>query len=262
MDSGNESGVEEESVEGSAGADQRVENDSPTDENRNSGTEALEEVDAADRMIIYEGNMRIEVENYGNAQRRIEQHIEEMDGYIVESNVQEEKEEEPKGLLTVRIPQEHFSSFLNVVEKVGTKVLDRSTNGNDVTEEYVDLEAQLRSQETVEERLLSFLEKAETTEDLLAISDDLSVTQQEIEQLKGRINYLENHVDYSTITIEMKENAGSAVAKKDSLQTWREAQNLFKDTINAILTFFSQIAIFFIGLSPVLFPLFVFWQEQ
>lgn len=239
-----ESGAVEESGE-EAGSD---------DAGSGSSTEATP---SSDRMVIYNGNMVIAVEDFNEAQTQIENHIEQMGGYIAESSVQKESDDERHGSLSVRIPQENFTPFLNELESTSTEVLERSTNGNDVTEEYTDLESRLRSKETEEERLLSFMEDAENTEELLQISEDLSSIQEEIEQLTGRMNYLENHVAYSTVDIQIQEKAVSSLQDQESLHIWGSAKNLFTDTLNVILSFFSGLAVFVIGLSPVLIPLLI-----
>ncbi|AXF56173.1 DUF4349 domain-containing protein [Salicibibacter kimchii] len=227
-----------------------------SDEETNSNTEDITDVDASDQMIIYNGNISIEVGQFDEAQRQIEAHVEQMDGYIVESTVHDRDDEEDRsGTFSARIPQQNFTPFLDELEVIGTEVLERSTYGDDVTEEYVDLESRLQSQETVEERLLTFMEEAENTEDLLAISDDLASTQEEIEQIEGRMNYLENHVAYSTVSINVQEVAASTLQDRQSLNTWRQATSLFTDTVNVLVSFFSGLAVFLIGFSPVLVPL-------
>ncbi|QQK81351.1 DUF4349 domain-containing protein [Salicibibacter cibi] len=232
---------------------------STTDEETNDSTEDITDVDVSDQMIIYNGDISIEVDQFDDAQRQIEEHAEQMDGYVVESNVHDRDDEagNRSGTFSVRIPQENFTSFLDELEAIGTEVLERSTYGDDVTEEYVDLESRLQSKETVEERLLAFMEEAENTEDLLDISDDLASTQEEIEQIEGRMNYLENHVAYSTVNIDIQEVAASTLQDRESLNIWGQATSLFTDTVNVLVSLFSGLVIFMIGLSPVIIPLLV-----
>ncbi len=214
----------------------------------------------SEQMVIYNGNISIEVNDYDQAHNRIHEEVENVNGYIVESSVyQSEEQEQRVGTLVVKMPQDYFHPFLNELEATSANVLEKSTHGNDVTEEYVDLESRLRSKETVEERLLSFLDGAENTEDLLDISQDLSEVQEEIEQIKGRMNYLEDHVAYSTITIQLHEKRVNVASIQDqgSLNTTERAHSLFMDTINFLITIVSSIFIFIIGLSPVLVPLLI-----
>jgi chromosome segregation ATPase len=72
--------------------------------------------------------------------------------------------------------------------------------GNDVSEEMVDLDARLKAKQATEARLLDLMKQAKEANDLIAIANRLDEVQSEIEQIKGRIQYLNNQVDYSTVT--------------------------------------------------------------
>ncbi|WP_078594958.1 DUF4349 domain-containing protein [Evansella clarkii] len=216
-------------------------------------------VETQHRMVIYNADLSIEVNDYNSAYNDIQNKTVSAGGFIVESSQHQNDGGALSGYITVRLPQEHFHSFINDLESGSSTVLEKYVHGNDVTEEYVDLESRLRSQEAVEERLLSFMEQAENTEDLLNISQDLADVQEEIETITGRMNYLENHVAYSTVSIHIRERYGSAstLQNTDDLNTWERAQSLFTDTLNFIITFFSGAAVLIIGLSPVLLPLII-----
>ncbi|MGM8214802.1 DUF4349 domain-containing protein [Bacillaceae bacterium W0354] len=212
------------------------------------------------QMIIYTGNIDILVNDYTTATNDILDKVQQMNGFIVQSSEYQHGENENKfGEIVVRIPQEHFQSFMNHVETTSTEVLSKTTEGTDVTEEYVDLESRLRSKEAVEERLISFMNDAEKTEDLLKISNDLSTVQEEIERIKGKMNYLENHVSFSTITINIQEKRVTIpeIQSTKELNTMENATKLFMDTINFILNVASKIVVIFIGLSPIIVPLLI-----
>src|SRR5690606_37225471 len=142
-----------------------------------------------DRFIIYHANLSIEVKNYDEAVNEIESQAASKGGYVVESTMHGRGDDRRTGYITLRIPQEHFPSFLQFMEEGSFKVLDSNISGEDVTEEYVDLESRLKSKRVVEERLLAFMEEAEKTEDLLTISNDLATVQQDIEEVLGRMKY-------------------------------------------------------------------------
>ncbi|MFD2706629.1 DUF4349 domain-containing protein [Salibacterium lacus] len=227
-------------------------------DNTGSGGEqegAATDTKTSDRMVIYNGTLSLEVENYDESRSAIETQVENMGGYIVESSVESGEGNERTGSLSVRIPQEQFSSFMTAAEEAGTTVLNRSTKGEDVTEQYVDLESRLRSKETQEERLTAFMEEAGNTDALLQISEDLSAVQEEIEQLKGEMNYLENHANYATVDITLHERGAASLQSGGDLNTWEKSQQLFTKTLNGIVSAASGIAVFLIGLSSVLVPL-------
>ena len=146
------------------------ENDAETEELADEQSEVI----PTNRKIIHRAELQLNVKNLENAQLTIEKKVSEYGGYIVESNVHRESEESVSAQLTVRIPEKHFQKFLTDAEGEAAEVLNRNVTGEDVTEQYIDLESRVKSKRTVEERLLEFMGKAEKTEDLLKISSDLS----------------------------------------------------------------------------------------
>lgn len=90
-------------------------------------------------------------------------------------------------------------SFLDGLEELEVISFQKNVHGQDVTEEYFDIHSRLGAKQFVEARLLDFMEKAQRTDDLLAFSSELAKVQEEIERFKGRIRYLDQIVEYSTI---------------------------------------------------------------
>lgn len=219
-----------------------------------SGEEAKSDfsTSAVSRMIIHKANLEVSVKSIEEAQVSIEEKVSNYDGYIVESNVYRE-DDTSSGKMTVRIPEEHFHSFLNDTEKVAAKILERHVTGQDVTEQYVDLESRLKSKRAVEERLLEFMKGAQKTEDLLKISTDLAKVQEEIEIIVGKMNYLKNQTSFSTIEIAMYENrVVIPEIEKEELNTWQKTKKQFVTSTNFLLSAGSALIVFFIGNLPIL----------
>lgn len=220
---------------------------------------ASEEIDAAvsnqptNRMVIYNAEVQLRVKNFVNAQKELEQKATEYGGYLVESNTNRYGEEQLSGMMVFRIPQEHFTSFIHNAEDEAAEVLNKHVRGQDVTEEFVDLESRLRSKKAVEKRLLEFLESAGKTEDLLKISADLSKVQEEIEQLTGRMNYLQNQTSFSTVTITLEES-NILVPNIDNkeLNTWQKVKKQLVMNVNWLLSFFSGTIVLIAGNLPMI----------
>lgn len=238
------------------------------DAESSQGREMPENTDAAqqDRKIIYTADFRVEVKNYQDSVRSLQNSISEFGGYVVESAMYEESENSStSGYITARIPQEQFDAFTEVVEEGSDNVLESSVSGQDVTEEYIDLESRLKSKEVVEERLLSFMEQAEETEDLLAISNDLANVQEEIEEITGRMNYLQDKSDLATVTIHIQErDVKLSGVGEDDLNTWEKTQEQFMKSINFLISIFSGLFVFLVGNLPLILllgviGLIVFW---
>ncbi|RLL46792.1 DUF4349 domain-containing protein [Oceanobacillus piezotolerans] len=200
-----------------------------------------------ERKIIYNAHLNVEVKNFESSYTNIQNQVAEFDGYVVESSTFGATEgNPPSGQITARIPQTDFRSFIQLVEDGSSKVIDSSVSGQDVTEEYVDLESRLSSKQVVEKRLLGFMEQAEKTEDLLAISNDLATVQEEIEQIVGRMNYLENKSDLATVTIFLQEN-NTSLPSEGELNTWEKTKDQFMKSIHFLITAASAIFVFVVG---------------
>ncbi|CDO02864.1 hypothetical protein BN988_01344 [Oceanobacillus picturae] len=226
-------------------------------ENNESTEVETKEVEVEERKIIYTANLRLEVKEYQQAVDEIESQVADFNGYIVDSSTYGSSEESStSGHITARIPQERFQEFIQLVEEGAGKLLESNVSGQDVTEEYVDLESRLKSKRVVEERLLSFMEKAEKTEDLLTISSDLAKVQEEIEQVTGRMNYLRNKADLATVQIDIEENNVNITGmSEDELNTWERTKQQFLKSINTILAVLSGLFVFIAGNLPILIPL-------
>jgi hypothetical protein len=212
-----------------------------------------------DRMVIYQGYITIEVKDFIKARDEVQAKVTELGGYVVESHYNEEAEGQLFGTIVLRIPKQDFQPFFDYIGNTDVKILEQSTHGNDVTEEFVDLESRLKAKRVVEERLLEFMDRADNTENLLKISSDLAAVQEEIEQMTGRKQFLENQVDFSTVTMTIRENAITAsTIQGDELNTWDRSKKLFIDTINVLISAASSIIVFLIGLSPIVLPFLIF----
>lgn len=234
-------------------------NDSSVDQQEDNPAEKSKEVKTAqvNRKIIYTAHLQIEVKNYQKTVNTIQSQVADRSGYIVESHMYGDKQERStSGQITVRIPQDQFRDFIQFVEEGSSEVIESSISGQDVTEEYVDLESRLKSKRVVEERLLSFMEQAEKTEDLLSISEDLANVQGEIEEITGRMKYLQNKADLATITISIQEkNIKLSGISEDELNTWEKTKQQFLKSINFLLSAFSGVFVFLVGSLPILIVL-------
>jgi len=229
--------------------DSAVENNEPDDGKAKSNAAEA----AIERMVIFNAEMNLRVKNFEKARNALEQKAKSYKGFIVNSSSSRYDGEQQSGTMTFRIPQEHFQAFLTDAEGLSVQVYNRQVSGEDVTEEYVDLESRLKSKRAVEARLLEFMKQAQTTEDLLKISSDLANVQEDIEQVLGRKKFLENQSALSTVTISLEENTVS-VPKIDNenLNTWQKIKKQFADNINILLSAGSGIIVFLIGNLPIL----------
>ena len=155
-------------------------------------------------MIVRTGNMSVVVGDVPAAMDQIAELADGFDGYVVSSKGWGEGER-LAGSITIRVPAENFDDAMSKLRKLAVEVSSESTSSKDVTEEYVDLSAKLQNLEATEEQLLRIMEKAETVEDILQVQCELSKTRGLIEQVKGRVQYLERTSATSLIEVRLEQ---------------------------------------------------------
>jgi hypothetical protein len=156
-----------------------------------------------ERMIVRTGNMSLVVEDISQTVEDITQMSLAFGGYVVSSYISGE-EEDMRGWITFRVPDDKFETALEQLRDMAVRVETEQTSSQDVTEEYVDLQARLGNAEATEQQYLALLDKAVDVEDILDIYDYLSRIRYEIEQLKGRIQYLEQTTSTSLIEVSLE----------------------------------------------------------
>jgi len=156
----------------------------------------------AERLIIRNGSISLVVNEVTEARDEIEEIALRLEGWVVSSNIYGE-EENMRGNITIRIPNEQFDRTLSELRILAVRVTSETTNTQDVTEEYVDLQSRLANAEATEDQYLALLEQAKEIEDILNIYEALSGIRYDIEQLKGRIQYLEQTSAMSMISVDL-----------------------------------------------------------
>jgi hypothetical protein len=179
--------------------------------------------------IVREGSMRVEIDEGGfdRAFNRVLDTSTRLGGTVVSSNATSDDEGLTSGTVTVRVPSDDYDALLTAMAQIGT-VRDRSITSQDVSAEFVDLEARLRHNQAQERFYLSLLERAETVEDAIAVQQQVDDIQQAIEQIEGRLTYLEERTSFSRLTVELFET-GSAFQPTGADPTfaryWEMARN-------------------------------------
>jgi N6-adenosine-specific RNA methylase IME4 len=163
-----------------------------------------------ERMIVRNGDISLVVDDVSQTQEEIAGLAERLGGWVVNSNIY--GEEEKRGWISIRIPSDKFDQALGELRAMAVRVTSESTSTQDITEEYVDLESRLRNAEATESQYLALLERAEEVEDILRIYESLSQIRYEIEQIKGRMQYLEQISAMSMISINLEPALGPLVS--------------------------------------------------
>jgi PKD repeat protein len=176
-----------------------------------------------DRMIIRTANMQLVVDDVRDTIDKITNLAQDRKGYVVNSSSWKEGER-VVGQITIRVPSDDFDYAMGVLRNMAVEVTSETTSAQDVTEEYVDLEATLRNLEATEAQLLKLMEKAVEVKDILSVQSELSRVQQDIERTKGRMQYLERTSTMSLIQVTLEQSklevkfSASTVAAKEGEQ--------------------------------------------
>jgi len=157
--------------------------------------------DIVDRMIVYTGELSLVVKDTEIAQDAAIALAEDAGGYVSSANSYAYDQGLRRINLTLRVPAEVFNDTMAGLRDLAMEVTQDSVDSADVTQEYVDLESRLKALEVKAERLEELMDEAEDTEAVLAIYEELSQTQMQIEETKGRMLYLERRSAMATITV-------------------------------------------------------------
>ncbi|HBR80864.1 MAG: hypothetical protein UX09_C0011G0007 [Candidatus Uhrbacteria bacterium GW2011_GWE2_45_35] len=179
------------------------------------GSTAGETAAEVDQKIIKTGYLDIVVEAVDESAVKITALVTGAGGYIQDSSLYEREDGTKWGSITVRVTTKEFEKTLIEIKKLATAVNTETASGQDVTEEYTDLEARLKNSKAQEAEYLEILKKAVTVEDILNVQNYLGQTRQEIESLQGRIKYLENLTSYSTISVSLSEEPTLKIPSKE-----------------------------------------------
>lgn len=164
-------------------------------------------VERSNRMIVKNADIRLMVKDTDVAIDRATQAIADAGGYIVSSRVwyQDYYGNNLKyATVTIGIPVDEFERVLVRLRDLAVRVVDEVASGDDVTEQYVDLQSQLTNLEATRARIQEFLKDTKTVEEALRINQELANIEAQIEQIKGRMNYLSDRSAFSTITINFE----------------------------------------------------------
>ena len=216
----------------------------------------------SERMVIYNADMSIAVENPETAMQQVISMAENAGGFVVSSNLSRSVTSSgslPRAYVTVRVPAGQLDSILDAIKGLtpdrSQDVIYENVSGQDVTAEFTDLEARLRNLEAAEEALVALMEEAKKPEDVLNIFDELTYYRGEIEIVKGRMKYLSESVALSSISVE--------IVAKQSIQPieiagW-EPKGTVKRAVESLISagqFLADAAIWFgIFCLPFLIPL-------
>jgi hypothetical protein len=154
--------------------------------------------------IIRTAEIKMQVESIKEARDKIQQNVKSLKGYF--SHEEENNNyNQFEVTLTIRIPNSDFDKIMNSSLNQGKFIESKNISSEDVTSEYIDINTRLKTKKMVHERYLELLKKATKVSDIIDVEDKIRVLQEEIESTEARLKYMNDRVDYSTITLTIYE---------------------------------------------------------
>lgn len=225
------------------------------------GMESVEE-----RMIIWTGDVSLIVKDAEESLGKVEALAKDLGGYVVNSSSWYQ-DDQLRARLTIRVPAGEFDAAMARLKELAIRVENRNISTQDVTEEYTDLNARLGNLEATETELLELLtevrERTSKAEDVLAVYREITNIRSQIEQLKGRMQYLEKMTAMATINVEL---IPDELAKPIVVAGWRPtgtAANALRTLVRTLQRIVDAALWLIIYVLPTLaviaIPFFILW---
>ena len=155
---------------------------------------------AIERKLIKNGQLSFEVSNIIETKKLIDKTNSDFNAYP-SSESQSNFDDRIQYNLVVRIPASRFDEYIEKMVKLASKVENKNITTEDVTEQFIDTEARIKTKKELEVRYREILKQAKTVEDMLSIETQLNNMRTEIEAAEGKLNYLKSQISMSTLTI-------------------------------------------------------------
>lgn len=220
------------------------------------------------RMVIKNADLTIVVTDPTAKMQAISQLAESVGGYVVSSNKGQsyiaDGTKVPEGSILIRVPQEKLAEVLEKIKEGVVDVQTDTLSGQDVTKEYTDLSSQLKNLQATEKKLTEIMDKADKTEDVLAVFTQLTQIRGQIEVTVGQMKYYEQSAAMSAVNVRI---VAEKTIQPIEIAGW-QPQGQARDAAQALVNFFQGfvnfliwLAIFFIPVLVVLLLLAVlFWR--
>ncbi len=208
-------------------------------------------------MIIRNANISMQVNNINSAMEKISQLAENSGGYVVSSNVTQNNDiaGNTSANISIRVPAQGLNNALSALKSLATQVIQESITGEDITQQFVDLQSQLSNLQTAKEQLSKIMASATKTSDVLSVFKQLSDIQGQIDVIQGQIKYFKESVAYSLININLSMNPIIQTAQQ---KQWKITE-AFIDSYHALIDQLRNFTYGLIEFFVYFLPLILLW---
>jgi len=162
--------------------------------------EKMPDTDFAERKLIVTGTIRFEVDNVETARAFIQDLVKEMDGYI-SSDDQQTYPTDIQIRQEIRVPASRLDDFITRLSSIAKNIREKDLQREDVTEEFIDNQSRLITKRELEKRYREILNHATKVSDMLQVEEQLAKVRGDIESMEGRVKYISNQAEFSSITV-------------------------------------------------------------
>ena len=187
-----------------------------------------------ERKVTKTGEIRFQTSSSGKTKEQIQKAVTELKGYISSDNTST-IDKRKENTLEIRIPSANFDKLMTNVAENALKVDFRNVQMLDVTEEFIDLDKRIGTKKELEARYIQLLQKATKVEEILKIEEQIGNLRADIESAEGRLKYLNDQVDFSTLNVIFYE-------KNAEYTFWNRIKSGFSDGWQILLSFFVVLA--------------------
>ncbi len=174
----------------------------PTQQPEQAKAVSDEEQQQVERKLIKTGRIEFETDDIAETRNIIFASLDQHEGYI-SSDEENSYGGRRRNTIVVRVPADHFDVLLRDITAGVTKFDQKVIETKDVTEEFLDVEARLRTKKELEKRYLALLNRANSVSEILEVERELGTLRSEIESTEGRFRYLQSRVSFSTLSISI-----------------------------------------------------------
>jgi hypothetical protein len=206
-----------------------------------------------ERKIIQTASLDLQVEDVADAFQEVGRIASAAGGFVFESS-SSYTDERPEADITIRIPADQYESVLEELRGLAVKIEKENSKAQDVTEEYIDLQAQLRNDQAVESRYIELLDLAQNINEVLTVQDRIDQVRLEIERVQGRMNAIDTLSELVTVSVHLQTEPAAepeSKVKVDPLGAAGKAWEASLTFLRVVAAGFLIVVVFLWWLLPV-----------
>ncbi|HEX2924181.1 MAG TPA: DUF4349 domain-containing protein, partial [Chloroflexota bacterium] len=196
-----------------------------------SPQESASSADGGERMVIRSVSLKLIVTDVDDVLSRVGLLAKDAGGYVVSSSSQD-RNGDRVGQATLRVPSNRLDESVKQIKGMATRVGSETSSAKDVTEEFVDQDARLKTLKATESQYLLLMQNANSIDDVVKVQQVLQQTRQEIEQTQGRMQYLQRSTEMAFVSLDL---STTAAAKPLSEGGW-SVQDVANEAVRALLS--------------------------